>query len=580
MRSRRWRLPALILLAVAVAAAAWVGWQAWHVSRDLQNAQGAAERWRSSLQSGGDRQREAALTELRDSAASADSRTSGPTWSALTHLPLIGDDAAGVRALSSSLDVIAQDAVTPLSQTVDDLDGVVADGKIDLDAVADLGEPVGRAHTALVRADDQVAGLDSSGYVDTLRTRFDRYAALVHGLRSGLASADKAVQVLPAMAGAEGPRDYLLLFQNNAEIRATGGMPGSWALLHADNGRIEMIRQGSASDFPTAAKPVLQLTREEQAVYGKELGIYFQDPGWTFDFPRAAQLWHAHWNLRFPDTPIDGVVALDPVGMSYLLDGTGPVAVDGVTLTRDNAVEELLSKPYIDKGAAAQNQFFARAAKAILSAATSSLASPTAFVEGLNRAASEGRLLIASFDLKIKADLSGTRVEGALAGDDGSIPHVDVGLNDLTGSKMSYYLRFNADVEAMDCHDQTQDLAGTVVLNQVISPNAAARLPTSVTGGGSYGTDPGSQFVMVRLYGPYGGSIDRVQLNGRNLRDLEVRQISGRPVVNVDVLLSSRNDVVLSWRGVTGQGQTGTGILGTTPSIVPGSDRQAFISAC
>ena len=41
------------------------------------------------------------------------------------------------------------------------------------------------------------------------------------------------------MAGADGPRDYLLVFQNNAEIRATGGLPGSWARLHAEDGKLE-----------------------------------------------------------------------------------------------------------------------------------------------------------------------------------------------------------------------------------------------------------------------------------------------------------------------------------------------------
>ena len=43
-------------------------------------------------------------------------------------------------------------------------------------------------------------------------------------------------------------------------------------------------------------------------------------------------------------------MALDPVAMSYLLDGTGPVQVDGTTLTRDNVVDELLNKPYLRAG--------------------------------------------------------------------------------------------------------------------------------------------------------------------------------------------------------------------------------------
>ena len=72
---------------------------------------------------------------------------------------------------------------------------------------------------------------------------------------------------------------------------------------------------------------MLPLTDEEvDRSTARSLGIYFQDPGWTADFPRAAELWQAHWDRRVtPDLPIDGVVALDPVGISYLLEGTGPV---------------------------------------------------------------------------------------------------------------------------------------------------------------------------------------------------------------------------------------------------------------
>ena len=268
------------------------------------------------------------------------------------------------------------------------------------------------------------------------------------------------------------------------------------------------------------------------------------------------------------------------MALSYLLDGTGPVKVGDVTLTRDNAVEELLNKPYIEAGPAAQDVFFKQASRAIFDTATGSLASPVKFAQGLNRAANEGRLLINSFDDQAQQSLDGTRVEGALSGDDGTTPHVDIGLNDLTGSKMSYYLRYSADVDAMRCNDGVQQLTGTLNRGQVISPAEAAKLPTSVTGGGRYGTEPGSQYVMVRIYGPYGGTIDKVRLDGKTLPAVESQPLNGRPVVSVDVLVSSREDLVVTWYGTTGPDQTGDGVLRMTPSIVPGSDQKAFASSC
>lgn len=569
-----------VVLALLVVAGIYTAWLAWQVQGELRDAEASASDLQESWRSQDARGRDQAADDLASQASAAHGHTSGLWWRALGHLPLVGDDVDGVAAVSRSLDVIAEDAVVPLGDSVDGLDGVVADGRVDLDAVAELEAPVGQAHAALAEAAGDLAGLDSSGYVDALRTRFDRYADLVHGLRSGLSSAEKAVAVLPTMAGGDGPKDYLLLFQNNAEIRDLGGMPGAWALVHTDDGAIEMTRQGTASDFPTADEPVLPLTDEERAVYGPEVGIYFQNPGWTMDFPRAAELWQAHWDRRFPDDSIDGVMAIDPVALSYLLDGTGPVTVGDVTLTRENAVSELLNKPYVESDTTAQDAFFAEASRAIFEAATGSLGSPTAFMEGLNQAAGEGRLLVSSFDEPVAADLAGTKVEGALSGDDGSTPHVDIGLSDLTGSKMSYYLRYGAQVDAMKCRDGIQDLTGTVTLNQVIAPSEAADLPISVTGGGLHGTDPGSQYVMVRVRGPYGGSIDEVRLGGRKLIDVRARSIRGRPVVSVDVLLSSRKDAILTWSGRTGRNQTDAVELAMTPGISLGRYRSSSATAC
>ena len=430
-------------------------------------------------------------------------------------------------------------------------------------------------------ADADVSHLDSSGYVGPLKSRFDTYVDLVGDAARGLAAGDKAVSVLPTMAGADGPRNYLMIFQNNAEIRATGGMPGSWALVHADDGQVNMVRQGTPGDFGgELTSPVLPLSPGEVAVYDEQLGTYFQDANFTPDFPRAAELWAARWKDRFPESRLDGVISLDPVAMSYMLRGTGNIEIEDLTLTPDNFVDQLLNQTYIDLGPTQQDALFAEVARELFDAVTGGLSSPVSFVSGLDQAASEGRFLVASFDDDVERELSGTRVTGELASDDDETPHVDIGLNDLTGAKMSYYLRYTADVSTIGCRDGMQDLSGSLTLNQVITPNDAVQLPPSVTGDGSFGTEPGSQFIMVRVYGPYGGSIDTIHIDGRTVSDLPVHRLDGRPVVSIAVLLSSRKDVLLTWQMGTAKGQTGDGVLSTTPSVVSRPDQSTFQSAC
>ncbi|MBI2242462.1 MAG: DUF4012 domain-containing protein [Nocardioides sp.] len=581
MRFRRWRLPVAVLLLLLVATALWIGWQGYHALRDLEAAEASADDLRDSLTNDEPTGRDQAIADLQDSARSARERTDGPIWGALTHLPIVGDDVRGVRAISSSLDTLATDAIPPLVQTVDGLDGITTKGRIDLDAVQRITGPVHRANAALASADADVADLDSSGYVGPLKTRFNTYVDLVGDAARGLSAGDKTVSVLPTMAGADGPRNYLMIFQNNAEIRATGGLPGSWALLHADRGELSMVQQGTASDFGERPEPILPLSKAEVAVYDRQLGTYFQDANFTPDFPRAADLWSARWEERFPGTKLDGVLSLDPVAMSYLLEGTGPIQVGNQTLTEDNIVESLLNRPYIELDPQQQDALFADTARALFDAVTDDLASPVDFVSGLDRAAHEGRFRVASFDPGVRSKLRGTSVEGALAGDDGTTPHVDIGLNDATGSKMSYYLRYWSDLSAIGCVGDRQTFAGSLTLKQSIAPTDAASLPISVTGSGEYGTERGSQLALVRLYGPFGGTIENVRLDGKKLdADVRIIDLDGRPVATVVVLLSNRDDAALTWTMQSGEGQTGDVHLGVTPSVQPGGQGRMASSGC
>ena len=564
-----------------VAIVAYGVWQAWSLYRDLDRVEASADRLRAALDSGDDETRDRAIVDLQESADSASGNASSLWWDVLSKFPVLGDDVKGLQVLSTTVDDVANEGLAPLADSLDRLDEVSSDGRVDIGVVRSMQDPVASANEVIGAASREVNGLDSDGFIGPLRSRYERYADILDDAASSLASADTAVRVLPDMVGADGPRDYLLVFQNNAEIRATGGMPGSWAQIHAEDGRLEMTQQGTASDFPHTEDPVLPLTDEEVEIYGEEIGTYFQDPGFAPDFPRAAETWRAHWDHKFPGTPIDAVMALDPVGMSYLLRGTGPLQVEGRTLTEDNLVEELLSRPYQELEVEAQDALFQDAARAIFDAVTGDLASPVDFVDGLSRATREGRFLVGPFDDEDAEILAGSNVLGEFRTDATTTPYVDIGLNDATGSKMSYYLRSQAEIESRSCMDDHQQLEASLRLGQVITPEAAAKLPDSVTGGGNYGTEPGSQLVAVRLYGPVDGTIENVVIDGHHVDiEGELTLVEGRPVTTLAVILETRDPVVLTWSMESGPGQTGDVELAMTPSVLPGNDDETFRATC
>jgi hypothetical protein len=577
--TRRRVIAAIVVLVLA--AAAYTAWLLYAAQRDLRAAEADARELRSAIEADDDARAQQALADLQDSAGSAESRTGGPWWAALTIAPVYGDDLGGVRALSASLHEVADGAAPALVGLTGDVDGLVTKGRVDLDGLADVGQRVEIADDSMQRALDEVDDHDSSAFVGSLRGPFEEYVDLVSDAASGLRSAKTATEVAPTMLGADGPRDYLLVFQNNAEIRSTGGLSGSWARLHTEDGRIQLEEQGNATDFQASSKPVASVSKAEDAVYGDVIARYFQDPLMVPDFPRAADLFDAFWRTEHPSVDLDGVLTLDTVGLSYLLRGTEPVVTQGYTLNPETVVQLMLNQVYIDiDDPEKQDDVFTLAAAKIFSAVTTGVTSPTELVKAVGQAVDERRLLVASFEDGIAAKLRGTQIAGELSGDDGSTPHVDLTVNDATGSKMSYYLDYDTEVRATSCADDVQQLVGSMKLRQTITSKDAARLPDYITGGGSFGVPVGSQQVLVRLYAPWGGKLGPVILDGIEMPRFTVATIEGREVMTVTVLTDGSKDVELRWKMATGRGQTGRGEVKATPKVVPGALGGAFKSAC
>lgn len=566
---------------VVVLAGAWAGWTAYQVNRDLGAAIDDASALRKAVEQNDSSATTAALDDIQAHSAAAADRTGGLTWSALGHLPVYGDDVQGVAVASDVAHDLAEDGAEPLVEVSDQLDSVVpSSGQIDVAAVEAMQEPVAAGHSAFDDAATRLAAEDSGGYVERLRIKYRELQSQVDDLDAVLSSTDTAVQLLPTMLGSESPQNYLLIFQNNAEIRATGGLPGAVSLVHADDGKVEMVRQVAANTFGMTARPVLPLTDAETGIYGGILGTYFLDANLQPDFSRASDLWKARWEQVYPER-LDGVLSVDPVAISYLLKATGPIEVDGVTLTADNAVDELLSGAYQRfPDPADQDAWFREVARAVFDQISKGVESPQDLVRALATGVREHRVFMHSFDDTQQSIVAGKAIADDLVTDPTAAPQVGFYLNDGTASKMSYYLRYDVDVNATYCTNGVQGLSGHAVLVSD-TPDDVESLPDYVTGDyAAYGGRPGSQFVQVYIYGPVGGGITALAINGKPLTGPGPIMDRGRPVSNVSLLLNPGQKLDLTWRMKTGQGQTSDATVDVTPSVASGMASSAAESAC
>lgn len=576
-----WRWVSGIVAVVVIGFVGYTGWLVWSAAHNLSAASNDATALKAAALSNDPGKVKSALADFTDHTHAARKRTDSSVWSLLTHTPGFGDDARGVRTVSRVGDGLAGNGLTELADAVGNINGVLPQaGAIDTAKVAALVKPVTDGKRALTDASNKLAAQDPSTYVGALKNRYRDLQSKVDDAADAMSVADRALQVLPPMLGADGPKNYLLIMQNNAEIRSSGGLPGAVGLLHAENGKISLVRETSGASFGEAPAPVLPLQPAEKKIYGENIGRYFLDANLTPDFSRSADLWKARWEQTQPEK-VDGVLSLDTVTLSYLLKATGPITVDGVRLTSTNVVDELLSKVYSRlPDPAEEDLFFGKVSAAVFDKVANFSGSRQQLLTALHTAADQRRILVHSFDDKVQAKLTDTPVAGQLNPTSATKqPQVGVYLTDGTLSKMSYYLRYSAKVSSNSCTNGVQSMSGSLTLTSTAPADAKTSLPKYVTGTGLPDRSRGYQLVDVAVYTPAGGEAGKFAD-----KDLDFSQykseLDGRPVIGTWILLKPGETRQLKWTMTSADGQDGDVNVRVTPSVLPGSKSSIAHSAC
>ncbi|TFC01330.1 DUF4012 domain-containing protein [Cryobacterium sp. MDB1-18-2] len=505
-RGRRIWLSVGIPLVLLVGIVAWVGVRAYLAKGELEAALPLAAQIQAQVVAGDGESAQPTARALSDHSASAAALTSDPVWRAFEGIPVLGPNLTVVRQLAAATDDIAQQAVLPLTKiagTISLSDFKPVNGAINLKPMTDAQPQIDAADAALAAVKQRVDAIDTTDTLSVVTSAAEKLSTSVDKAADAVNTLDRAVRVVPGMLGASGPRNYIVLFQNPAELRASGGIPGALALIHTEDGAITLAQQTAGTDFPHYAQPVLPLPTETRGLYGDIVGEYIQDVTLTPNFPLSASLAREMWKRQF-GVEADGVISIDPVALSYLLKATGPITLaTGDVLTSDNAVHLLLSDAYARYTKPAdQNAFFAGAASSVFSALASGGANPKSLLEALGQAGAERRVLVWSAHDDDQAVLQDTSLAGRLPVTDADTTRFGVYLNDATGAKMDTHLDVQVAVGNAVCRQDARPYyAVTVNLKNTAPADAAKSLPEYVTGGGHFGVTPGNVKTIVSVYG-------------------------------------------------------------------------------
>lgn len=167
----------------------------------------------------------------------------------------------------------------------------------------------------------------------TLASRLDQAAASVREF-AGLAD------LLSNLAGKDHRHTYLLVFQNQTEIRPTGGFMGSVAEITMDRGAIKTLRVPPGGTYDLKGQ-LLAHVISPAPLRLINAHWQFQDANWSPDFPTAASKIRWFWSKSGQPT-LDGIIAVNASFMEKVLDVTGPIDMPayGKVIDRSNFLLE------------------------------------------------------------------------------------------------------------------------------------------------------------------------------------------------------------------------------------------------
>lgn len=522
----------------------------------------------------------ATLADLRSEAHTAHAHSGNVLWAGLTHLPWLGGDVRAVRQASRALDSAASTALPTaldLYQSLQQEDLRTSDGRFNLTLIAGLQAPLQRLGTQLAPARRDLAGIEPDSLrLGSVRTATREFQSRLKDLTSLSDAGSTAARLLPSMLGGSGTRTYLLMAQNNAEIRSTGGLPGSFSLIEAKQGRLKLTRQFPNLAFPLLDAPVLELPVQERALHTDQMAEEVRDVNVTPDFPLSARILDAMYVKQF-GRHVDGVVALDPIVLSALLGATGPVDVGGESFTTDNVVSKLLNTVYLRfTNPDRQNAYFAAAAKGIFDHVSSQPVSTTALLRKLSPMASQRRLLIWSRTPAEQALLSPEPISGALPQPRAAAVQTGMYLDDATAAKMQYYLDYVGGIRTIGCDRSGSQRYETRLRLRSDAPSDASGLPAYITGNGK---PKGSMLMRLYVYGPAGGRITSIDAGGQPVKFAK-QAMGDRQVGYFSIQLPAQSHLDITAEVQTAAGQRGAPKLVWTPGVRTGDTSVSVPSAC
>lgn len=205
--------------------------------------------------------------------------------------------------------------------------------------------------------------VNASGILFALKNKIGQVKKQINEAGFVLEKAVPLSQMIPALAGYPARADYLVVLQNNDELRPTGGFLGTYGILKIKDGDILSFDTHDIYhlDMPVQDKINIEPPPPIKKYLNKKW--YLRDANWPPDWPAAAKNINKFYQAESVLNPeaekisrFSGVLAITPKLITDFLKITGPITVEGQAYDQNNfqdLLEYRVEKGYVLLGVSA-----------------------------------------------------------------------------------------------------------------------------------------------------------------------------------------------------------------------------------
>lgn len=519
-----WVVGILTIVVLTLAAVGVMGVQLFKQAKQVQAHENSAIAMLSKFSSGdaetlanaGDM-----LPQIAHETQQAQDIAHGGLWNTAAKMPFISSDISTVQGMTVAINDIVQDSIPQfvnVLKTLNDAQITNGDNGVNLQPIIEAVEPLKKANASFQQ---QVRDYDAlpTPSISMIRSAYDKGETQLNDLADRVNALSNTFQILPTLLGDGQQRTYAVMAMTPSEMRSSGGLIGSVGELVTSNGTVHIGDFRSNGDYLPFG--IGDHSADMKRVFTDEGPLHM-----SFDirdlavFPNTADsavAMQSVWN-RTPwgqNTPLDGVIMVDPVFLQQLIAINGNVTLpDGTVLTGDNTAEFLMNTVYQKYPENETDALFGVVAGQAMKSMFSHMDMGKLYKTGemLGTMAKSRHFTMYAFDERAEQGIQAAGFTGQIPSSETN-PSVGIYLTEQNPSKMGWYITREAKIQRVNCDDGDLYHVEFMVHNTMTEEEAKS-LPWYITGNNSDNT--GKAMEKILFYAPQGGSISNLmQLGGK-----------------------------------------------------------------